>query len=63
MIEENGIKKPFFLAGGISEANVEDAISRFHPYAVDASSSVETDGVKDYVKMKRLTELVHQMKE
>lgn len=63
LIEENGIKKPFFLAGGISEANVEDAISRFHPYAVDASSSVETDGVKDYVKMKRLTELVHQMKE
>lgn len=53
------IGKPFFLAGGISESNVEEAITCFHPYAVDVSSSVETDGVKDFEKMKRLTELVH----
>lgn len=27
------------------------AISAYHPYAVDASSSLETNGVKDKVKM------------
>ncbi len=53
------ISKPFFLAGGISESNVQEAIERFHPYAVDASSSVETDGKKDFYKMKQLTALVH----
>lgn len=56
---EKIIGKPFFLAGGISAQNVEEAITRFHPFAVDVSSSVETDGVKDYEKMKTLTELVH----
>lgn len=53
------LKKPFFLAGGISEENVQEAIRKYHPFAVDASSSVETDGIKDFEKMKRLTELVH----
>lgn len=56
---ENLIGKPLFLAGGISRQNVEEAIARFHPFAVDVSSSVETDGVKDFEKMKILTELVH----
>lgn len=56
---EKIIGKPFFLAGGISEQNVEEAIARFHPFAVDVSSSVETNGVKDFEKMKRLTKLVH----
>ncbi|MGN0293857.1 MAG: phosphoribosylanthranilate isomerase [Lachnospiraceae bacterium] len=56
---EKIIGKPFFLAGGISAQNVEEALVRFHPYAVDVSSSVETDGVKDFEKMKILTELVH----
>lgn len=63
LFEKNSMEKPFFLAGGISELNVENAISRFHPYAVDVSSSVETDGRKDYKKMKRLTELVHRMQD
>ena len=57
---EQIIGKPFFLAGGISAQNAEEAITRFHPFVVDASSSVETDGVKDYEKMKMLTELVHR---
>lgn len=53
------LKKPFFLAGGISAENVQEAIRQYHPFAVDASSSVETDGVKDFEKMKQLTQLVH----
>lgn len=46
-----GLKRPYFLAGGLTPKNVSAAIKRLHPYGVDASSSLETDGAKDNVKM------------
>lgn len=46
-----GIKRPFFLAGGVDAGNVRDAIDKLSPYAVDISSGVETDGHKDFDKM------------
>lgn len=49
--------KPLFLAGGISESNVKQAIDTAKPFAVDVSSSVETNGYKDYKKMKRFMEM------
>ena len=39
--------RPFFLAGGLRLENITEAVSRFHPYALDLSSGVETDGYKD----------------
>lgn len=45
------IKKPFFLAGGLNENNVENAIKLTNPYAVDLSTGVETNGVKDREKI------------
>lgn len=48
---------PFFLAGGISEQNIDRAIRTIKPFAVDISSSVETDGFKDYNKIKRIMEM------
>lgn len=42
---------PYFLAGGLDPDNVSDAISALHPYGVDVSSGIETDGVKDESKM------------
>lgn len=42
-----GVSKPFFLAGGIHPGNAADAVRRLRPYAVDASSGVETNGYKD----------------
>ena len=53
-----GFGRPFFLAGGINDRNAAEAVKRFRPYALDASSGLETDGVKDFVKMGRLIKAV-----
>ncbi len=47
----NNVSRPYFLAGGLYPENVKDAIYRLHPYAVDVSSGIETDGHKDASKM------------
>lgn len=54
------INRPYFLAGGISPENAAQAVERFSPYAVDASSSLETDGVKDLSKMTALARAVRE---
>lgn len=42
---------PYFLAGGLDASNIAGAISLLHPYCVDVSGGVETDGVKDNEKI------------
>ena len=54
------IKRPFFLAGGLGADNLEQAVDTIRPYAVDLSSSVETDGVKDRSKILEAVNLVHK---
>jgi indole-3-glycerol phosphate synthase/phosphoribosylanthranilate isomerase len=45
------------LAGGLSPANVRAAIDAVHPWAVDASSSLETSpGIKDEAKVRAFVE-------
>lgn len=45
------IRRPYFLAGGLDARNVTDAVKALHPFAVDVSSGIETDGAKDTSKM------------
>lgn len=47
----DGFTRPFILAGGLTPENIPEAISRLRPLAVDISTGVETDGVKDETKI------------
>ena len=51
-----------FLAGGLNSENLSSAIEEFNPFAVDLSSSVETDGFKDEEKIKEIMEIVENYK-
>ena len=55
------MNRPFFLAGGLNPENVEEAVRRLHPCAVDVSSGVETDGHKDEEKVRQLISRVREM--
>lgn len=46
------VRRPFVLAGGLSASNVAAAIEATHPWAVDMSSGIETNGLKDPAKMR-----------
>ena len=46
------IRQPYFLAGGLNPENVGDAVVLLHPYGVDVSTGIETDGYKDEAKMR-----------
>jgi len=54
------VSRSYFLAGGLSADNVAQAVSMAHPYAVDVSSGVETDGFKDFEKMCRFVQAVRE---
>ena len=57
-LDTTELSQPFFIAGGLNEDNVVEAIQHFTPYAVDVSSGVETDGQKDHEKIRRFIERV-----
>lgn len=55
-----GIKRPYFLAGGLTPENVAEAVKTLNPYAVDVSSGIETDGLKDEAKMADFVSIVRK---
>ena len=54
-----GVTRPYILAGGLGPDNLESAISTLHPWGVDMSSGVETDGVKDREKIRKAVQIAH----
>ena len=54
------IGREYFLAGGLTPENVGEAVGRFHPFAVDMSSGLETDRIKDPEKMRKAAEEVRK---
>lgn len=54
------MKKPFFLAGGLTKENLSSVLLRCNPYAVDVSSGVETDGGKDREKMEAMVNIIRK---
>ena len=54
------IHRPYFLAGGLDTANVTDALRQAHPYGVDVSSGIESDGRKDREKMAQFVAAVRK---
>ena len=56
----SGFGRPYFLAGGLHPGNAGEAVRRLHPFAVDVSSGIETDGHKDPEKMRAFVRAVRE---
>jgi phosphoribosylanthranilate isomerase len=58
LVENFSLNHFTILAGGIDKYNVLEAIEVVKPDVIDLSSSVETDGFKDYSKIKEFMERI-----
>lgn len=56
------VNREYFLAGGLRTENIEEAAGTLRPFAIDLSSGVETDGYKDFEKMKDAVCLAHRLR-
>ena len=53
--------KKYFLAGGLNKENIGEAL-KFNPYCMDLSGGLETDGIKDFEKMKYIINIAKNYK-
>lgn len=57
------VKRPYLLAGGLTADTMPEAVKKLHPYGVDVSSAVETEGKKDYDKIRSFISVARTTKE
>lgn len=55
-----GMNRPYILAGGLDADTAAEAVRRWRPYAVDVSTGIETDGLKDAEKMQAFVKNVRE---
>ena len=54
-------EREYFLAGGLTVENVSAAVKMLKPFAVDVSSGIETNNLKDAEKMKKFLQNVRSV--
>lgn len=52
---------PLIIAGGLDVLSVTQLLANHHPFGVDVSSGIETDGHKDPLKMKAFVDTVRSV--
>ncbi|MBP3192413.1 phosphoribosylanthranilate isomerase [Natronogracilivirga saccharolytica] len=58
IVNKLGHSTPFFLAGGINDENLKEAVSQVSPFGIDLSSSLEeSPGVKDFDKIQSFVDV------
>ena len=55
------LQKQFFLAGGLKADNIEQAVRECHPFGIDISSGVETNGIKDEAKIRQIIAIIRSI--
>ena len=55
-------ERQVMMSGGLNAENVADAIITVRPWAVDVSSGVETDGIKDPALIRAFVETAREMR-
>jgi phosphoribosylanthranilate isomerase len=58
LAEEVSARFPVIIAGGLNENNVRQLVERVKPWGVDVSTGVETNGIKDILKIKHFIDTV-----
>ena len=53
-----GVDVPVIVAGGLDPDNVGECVRRVRPYAVDTASGIETNGIKDEMKIEKFVKEV-----
>lgn len=62
LLDELTTEIPLFFSGGLNHQNIEKAIDRFKPYAVDLSSSLEeSPGLKDFDKIEQFFDVMRNI--
>ena len=56
-------KHRLWLAGGVTDINIEDLIKKYQPELIDVSSGIEDDvpGIKNHKKLEKLIELSRKL--